>query len=72
MLHSRSQPAAAVPEAVRRGPSPPSVGPPPSSGNPSDSAIDLALCHVPLPDGMLTRLDTAFGQMLAEVADVVE
>jgi len=72
MLHSRSKPAASLPEAVGRAPAAQSAAPPSLHGNLSDSAIDIALCRVPLPDGLLSRLDAAFGTMADDDADSLE
>jgi hypothetical protein len=38
-------------------------------GNPSDTAIDAALCRVTLPDGLLSRLNAVVGTLTDDTAD---
>ncbi len=66
MLHSHSKPAPFFPEAAGQNPGTHAVVPPPLGGGPSDAAIDAALCRVPIPDGMLSRLAAMAEQLAAE------
>ena len=44
----------------------------PAPPQPTDSAIDAALRSVPLPDGLLTRLDMLVASMSEEPANPVD
>lgn len=69
MLHSHSKPTPFFPEALPPAAAAHAAVPPPLGGNPSDTAIDAALCRVPLPDGLLSRLNAVVGTLADEAPD---
>ena len=66
MLPFPTKPTRRPPDAVA--PTVPVVSPPLAGGLWSDGAIDTALCKVPLPDGIISRLN-AIVVSLPDVAD---
>ena len=63
MLDSHSKPTPMFPGAMGRTPAANGLVPPPLGGVASDAVMDAALCRLPLPEGLLSRLYTMLATM---------